>query len=68
MDDSNDLFSGMPLTKKQEDAPKPAAAAPAPVAAPAAPSAAANAAPRQAPPANSTSEDYGASSIRVLEG
>jgi len=61
MDDSNDLFSGLPLTPKQEEAPKsaePQKAAPAKAAAPA----------LRPAPVNSTSEDYGASSIRVLEG
>lgn len=66
MEDSNDLFSGMPLSQKQESqkqegAAKPATPAERPVAA------AASAAPRPAPAA-SNSDDYGASSIRVLEG
>lgn len=58
MDDSKDLFSGMPASRSEpvtstpSEAPKPAAVAkPAAVSAPAA-----------------TGEDYGASSIRVLEG
>ncbi|APO74872.1 DNA gyrase subunit B 2 [Rhizobium etli 8C-3] len=55
MDDSNDLFSAMPLMPKQEAAAKPAEK---PAAAPAL---------RPAPVA-SGSDDYGASSIRVLEG
>lgn len=61
MEDSNDLFSGMPLTQKQEEAAKPAAPAERPAAA------AAPAAARPAP-ATSSGDDYGASSIRVLEG
>ena len=70
MDDSNDLFSGMPLSEKREEVQKPAAPAErppvtaAPVAA-AAPPAGASARPA---PAASNSDDYGASSIRVLEG
>jgi topoisomerase IV subunit B len=60
MEDSNDLFSGVPLTQKQEAA-KPAAPAEKPAVA------AAPAAPRPAP-ATSNGDDYGASSIRVLEG
>jgi len=66
MEDSNDLFSGMPLSskqdsQKQEEAAKPAAPAAKPAAA------AAPAASRPAP-ATSNGDDYGASSIRVLEG
>ncbi|MBB3607854.1 DNA topoisomerase IV subunit B [Rhizobium sp. BK602] len=57
MDNSNDLFSGMPVTKQQA-AEKPAAKAESPAAAPA---------PRPAP-AVSSAEEYGANSIRVLEG
>jgi topoisomerase-4 subunit B len=59
MEDSNDLFSGMPLTQKQEEAAKPAAPAARPAAAPAA---------ARPAPAASNGDDYGASSIRVLEG
>ncbi|MDL2402148.1 DNA topoisomerase IV subunit B [Rhizobium mayense] len=58
MDNSNDLFSGLPLSPKPEAADKPAVKAEKPVAAPA---------PRSAP-TTSTSEEYGANSIRVLEG
>ncbi|ULJ79863.1 DNA topoisomerase IV subunit B [Rhizobium sp. C104] len=71
MDDSNDLFSGIPLSEKREEAQKPAAPAErppvtaAPVAAAAPPAAGASARPA---PAASNSDDYGASSIRVLEG
>ncbi len=54
--DDNDLFSGMPLSQKVEAEPTPAPVAqPAPRAAPAA-------------PASTGGDDYGASSIRVLEG
>ncbi|AVA21638.1 DNA topoisomerase IV subunit B [Rhizobium sp. LEGMi198b] len=58
MDNSNDLFSGLPLSPKPEAADKPVVKAEKPVAAPA---------PRPAP-ATSTAEEYGANSIRVLEG
>ncbi len=51
MDNSNDLFSGLPRSPKPEAAEKPA---PAPA--------------QRAAPATSSSEEYGASSIRVLEG
>ncbi|WP_349958299.1 DNA topoisomerase IV subunit B [Rhizobium sp. ZPR3] len=58
MDNSNDLFSGLPRPPKPEAAEKPAAkpekAAPAPA--------------QRAAPMTSSSEEYGASSIRVLEG
>ncbi len=65
MEDSNDLFSGMPLSQKQESQKQEEAAKPA---APAErPAAAAPSASRPAP-ATSNSDDYGASSIRVLEG
>ncbi|MFT4181189.1 MAG: DNA topoisomerase IV subunit B [Rhizobium sp.] len=57
MDNSNDLFSGIPVTK-QPAAEKPAAKAESAAAAPA---------PRPAP-AVSSAEEYGANSIRVLEG
>ncbi|MGY3611343.1 DNA topoisomerase IV subunit B, partial [Bradyrhizobium sp. Lot11] len=60
MDDSNDLFSGLPL-EKREEAQKPAAAAER------APAAAPPVTPRPAPAA-SNADEYGASSIRVLEG
>ncbi len=63
MDDSNDLFSGLPLTPKQEEAPKPAE--------PPKSRAAAEHRPLRlapGPAVSSTSDDYGASSIRVLEG
>jgi topoisomerase-4 subunit B len=78
MADSNDLFSAMPLTKKQEDAPKAADAAPVAVVASApAPSSSVSDAASSGPapsamsrptPVNSNSDEYGASSIRVLEG
>ncbi|MBB3286285.1 MULTISPECIES: DNA topoisomerase IV subunit B [Rhizobium] len=58
MDNSNDLFSGLPRSPKPEVAEKTVAKAEKPAAAPA---------PR-AVPATSSSEEYGASSIRVLEG
>ncbi|WP_047454935.1 DNA topoisomerase IV subunit B [Rhizobium rhizogenes] len=60
MDNSNDLFSGLPVSPKPETAEKPAAKVESPVAAPAP-------APR-AVPTTSSVEEYGASSIRVLEG
>jgi topoisomerase-4 subunit B len=60
MDNSNDLFSGLPLSPKPDAAEKPAARVEKPAAPPA---------PAQRPaPAASTSDDYGAHSIRVLEG
>ncbi|WP_416066263.1 DNA topoisomerase IV subunit B [Rhizobium sp. ZK1] len=66
MEDSNDLFSGMPLSSKQDSQKQEEAAkSAAPAAKPAA--AAAPAATRPAP-ATSNGDDYGASSIRVLEG
>ncbi|WP_349507522.1 ATP-binding protein, partial [Agrobacterium pusense] len=77
MDDSNDLFSGLPAarnsdTDTNEDAAKPVKA-PATAAAnvnvqqkPAAAAPVASSAPP--PPASPTGDDYGASSIRVLEG
>ncbi|MQB43002.1 DNA topoisomerase IV subunit B [Rhizobium sp. ICMP 5592] len=58
MDNSNDLFSGLPVSPKPETAEKPAPKAESPVAAPA---------PRAAP-TTSSAEEYGANSIRVLEG
>ncbi|NLS15910.1 DNA topoisomerase IV subunit B [Rhizobium sp. P40RR-XXII] len=58
MDNSNDLFSGLPRSPKPEAVEKPVAKAEKPAAAPA---------PRAAP-ATSSAEEYGASSIRVLEG
>ncbi|MEZ2219527.1 DNA topoisomerase IV subunit B [Rhizobium sp. RCC_161_2] len=60
MDNSNDLFSGLPVSPKPETAEKPAPKAESPVAAPAP-------APRAAP-TTSSAEEYGANSIRVLEG
>jgi topoisomerase-4 subunit B len=60
MDNSNDLFSGLPVSPKPETAEKPAVKAESPVAAPAP-------APRAAP-TTSSAEEYGANSIRVLEG
>ncbi|MBB3391984.1 topoisomerase-4 subunit B [Rhizobium sp. BK275] len=66
MEDSNDLFSGMPLSSKQDpQKQEEAAKSAAPAAKPAA--TAAPAASRPAP-ATSNGDDYGASSIRVLEG
>ncbi|KAA1178565.1 DNA topoisomerase IV subunit B [Rhizobium tropici] len=58
MDNSNDLFSGLPRSPKPEAAEKPAVKAEMPAAAPA----------QRAAPTTSSSEEYGASSIRVLEG
>ncbi len=58
MDNSNDLFSGLPRSPKPEAAEKPAAKAEKP----------ATAASARAAPATSSPEEYGASSIRVLEG
>ncbi|NLR96131.1 DNA topoisomerase IV subunit B [Rhizobium sp. P38BS-XIX] len=58
MDNSNDLFSGLPRPAKPEATEKPAVKAEKPAAAPAA----------RAAPATSSAEEYGASSIRVLEG
>ncbi|NTJ64527.1 DNA topoisomerase IV subunit B [Agrobacterium rhizogenes] len=58
MDNSNDLFSGLPRPPKPEAAEKPAAKPEKPAAAPA----------QRAAPMTSSSEEYGASSIRVLEG
>ncbi|MGY5804185.1 DNA topoisomerase IV subunit B [Rhizobium hainanense] len=58
MDNSNDLFSGLPRPSKPEAAEKPAVKAEKPAAAPA----------QRAAPTTSSSEEYGASSIRVLEG
>ncbi|HEX8046659.1 ATP-binding protein, partial [Rhizobium sp.] len=60
MDNSNDLFSGLPVSPKPETAEKPAVKVESPVAAPAP-------APRAAP-TTSSAEEYGANSIRVLEG
>ncbi|ASW06665.1 MULTISPECIES: DNA topoisomerase IV subunit B [unclassified Rhizobium] len=58
MDNSNDLFSGLPRSPKPEAAEKPAAKAEKPAPAPA----------QRAAPTTQSSEEYGASSIRVLEG
>jgi topoisomerase-4 subunit B len=58
MDNSNDLFSGLPRSPKPDAAEKPAVKAEKPAAAPA----------QRAAPATSSAEEYGASSIRVLEG
>ncbi|NTG47074.1 DNA topoisomerase IV subunit B [Agrobacterium rhizogenes] len=60
MDNSNDLFSGLPVSPKPETAEKLAPKAESPVAAPVP-------APRAAP-TTSSAEEYGANSIRVLEG
>ncbi|NTF42047.1 DNA topoisomerase IV subunit B [Rhizobium rhizogenes] len=59
MDNSNDLFSGLPSTPKPEATEKPALKVEKPVAA---------APPQRAAPTTSSAEEYGASSIRVLEG
>ncbi|HEY0124774.1 MAG TPA: DNA topoisomerase IV subunit B [Rhizobium sp.] len=58
MDNSNDLFSGLPVSPKPETVEKPAPKVESPAAAPA---------PR-AVPTTSSAEEYGANSIRVLEG
>ncbi len=58
MDNSNDLFSGLPRSPKPEAAEKPAVKTEKPAPAPA----------QRAVPTTSSSEEYGASSIRVLEG
>ncbi|TWB62024.1 topoisomerase-4 subunit B [Rhizobium sp. ERR 922] len=58
MDNSNDLFSGLPRSPKPEAAEKPAAKPEKSAAAPA----------QRPAPTTSSSEEYGASSIRVLEG
>ncbi|WFU10607.1 DNA topoisomerase IV subunit B [Rhizobium sp. CB3090] len=58
MDNSNDLFSALPLSPKPEAGDKPVVKAEKPVAAPA---------PRAAP-TTSNADEYGANSIRVLEG
>src|ERR1700710_2546878 len=59
MDDNNDLFSAIPVSQKQPvEKPVVPAAKVAPVAA----------APRPQPPAQSSSETYDSSAIRVLEG
>lgn len=58
MDNSNDLFSGLPRAPKPEAAEKPDIKAEKPAAAP----------PPRAAPTTSSAEEYGASSIRVLEG
>ncbi|GAK71019.1 DNA topoisomerase IV subunit B [Agrobacterium rubi TR3 = NBRC 13261] len=60
MDDSNDLFSSQPAPKPQE--PESAVAKPAPVVK------AAASAPKPAAVTTSSEQEYGASSIRVLEG
>ncbi|ENN85718.1 DNA topoisomerase IV, B subunit [Rhizobium freirei PRF 81] len=56
MDNSNDLFSGLPRPPKPEAAEKPDVKVEKPAPAP------------RAAPATSSAEEYGASSIRVLEG
>ncbi|MFS8049541.1 DNA topoisomerase IV subunit B [Rhizobium sp. BR 314] len=56
MDNSNDLFSGLPRSAKPEPAEKPDVKAEKPAPAP------------RAAPTTSSAEEYGASSIRVLEG
>ncbi|QYA11682.1 DNA topoisomerase IV subunit B [Rhizobium sp. AB2/73] len=58
MDNSNDLFSGLPRSPKPEAAEKPAAKTEKPAPATA----------QRAAPTTQSSEEYGASSIRVLEG
>ena len=58
MDNSNDLFSGLPRSPKPEAAEKPVVKAEKPAPAPA----------QRAAPTTQSSEEYGASSIRVLEG
>lgn len=58
MDDSNDLFSGMPASRPTQATPEPAAA----------PKATETAKPVASASPAQTGEDYGASSIRVLEG
>ncbi|MGV1757525.1 DNA topoisomerase IV subunit B [Rhizobium sp. A22-96] len=58
MDNSNDLFSGLPSAPKPEVTEKPALKVEKPVAA----------TPQRAAPTTSSAEEYGASSIRVLEG
>ena len=58
MDNSNDLFSGIPPSPKPEAAEKLDVKAEKPAAAP----------PPRAAPTTSSAEEYGASSIRVLEG
>ncbi|GAC1041092.1 DNA topoisomerase IV subunit B [Rhizobium sp. No.120] len=58
MDNSNDLFSGLPRSPKPEAAEKPAVKTEKPAPAPA----------QRAAPTTQSSEEYGASSIRVLEG
>ena len=58
MDNSNDLFSGLPTSPKPEAAEKPAVKVEKPAAA----------TPQRAAPTTSSAEEYGASSIRVLEG
>jgi topoisomerase-4 subunit B len=58
MDNSNDLFSGLPRSPKPEAAEKPMVKAEKPAPAPA----------QRAAPTTQSSEEYGASSIRVLEG
>ncbi len=58
MDNSNDLFSGLPSAPKPEATEKPALKIEKPVATP----------PQRAAPTTSSAEEYGASSIRVLEG
>lgn len=75
MDDSNDLFSGLPAarnsdTETNEDAAKTpvTAAANVPANANVQPKPAAVAAVTQPAPVSPTGDDYGASSIRVLEG
>ncbi|QND47219.1 DNA topoisomerase IV subunit B [Rhizobium lusitanum] len=60
MDNSNDLFSGLPASPKPETVEKPAVKVESPAAAPVP-------TPR-ATPTTSSVEEYGASSIRVLEG
>ena len=61
MDDSNDLFSGLPAATRAEAEPRETA--------PVEPVAKAAVQPKAAPaPVTSSGDDYGASSIRVLEG
>ena len=70
MDDNNDLFSGIPQASKVSVASEPAASVPASTPAATAPASPAPAAEPEFRPApeTSTSDTYGASAIRVLEG
>jgi topoisomerase-4 subunit B len=69
MDDSNDLFSGIPASRTTDVAPaNSGTAAPAPVAKPKLVSSSQSPSLSTPAPTGSNSDDYGASSIRVLEG